>query len=98
MAPRRRSGRNGAQMAAARAGLLVMRGADARMAALRERIVDGELQPDMEPAPERNTPITTAVPQWTRLVGGARGVGDAGLARAALRRMEATCGTGKRWP
>jgi hypothetical protein len=83
---------------AVRAGLLAMRGADARMAALRERIVDGELQLDMEPAPERNTLITTAVPQWTRLVGGARAVGEHEVAQAALRRMEATCGTGQRWP
>src|SRR5215217_5575730 len=83
---------------AARAGLLAMRGVDARMAALGERIVDGELELDMEPAPERNTLITTAVPQWTRLVGGARAVGEDELARAALRRMESTCGTGKRWP
>jgi hypothetical protein len=52
----------------------------------------------MEPAPERNTLITTAVPQWTRLVGAARAVGEVEVARAALRRMEATCGTGRRWP
>ena len=54
-----------------------MRGVDAKMAALRDQIVDGELQLDVEPAPERNTLIVTAVPQWTRLVGGARGVGRA---------------------
>ncbi len=83
---------------AARAGRLAMRGVEARMAALRERIVDGELELDMEPAPERNTLIRTAMPQWTRVVGGARAVGEHEVARAALRRMEATCGTGKRWP
>jgi hypothetical protein len=83
---------------AARGGLLALRGVDAKMAALRDQIVDGELQLDMEPAPERNTLIITAVPQWTRLVGGARGVGEVEVARAALRRMEATCGTGGRWP
>jgi hypothetical protein len=83
---------------AARGGLLALRGADVKMAALRDAIVDGELRLDMEPAPERNTLITTAVPQWTRLLGGARAVGEVEVARAALRRMEATCGTGRRWP
>jgi Linalool dehydratase/isomerase len=83
---------------AVRGGLLALRGADAKMAALRGAIVDGELQLDMEPAPERNTLITTAVPQWTRLFGGARAVGEVDVARAGLRRMEATCGTGRRWP
>ncbi len=83
---------------AARAGLLGLRGADERMAALEDRIVDGVLQLDVTPEPERNTLITTAVPQWTRIVGGARAVGRHELARAALRRMEADCGTGERWP
>jgi hypothetical protein len=83
---------------AARGGLLAMRGAAEKMAALRPLIVDGELQMDIEPAPERNTLIVTAVPQWTRLVGGARAVGEPDVARAALRRMESTCGTGARWP
>jgi hypothetical protein len=83
---------------AARAGLLGLRGVDAKMVALRDSIVDGELQLEMTPAPERNTLITTAVPQWTRLFGGARAVGEDDVARAALRRMEATCGTGRRWP
>src|SRR4051794_37318482 len=53
---------------AARGGLLAMRGAEEKMAALRRQIVDGELQMDIEPAPERNTLIVTAVPQWSRLV------------------------------
>jgi hypothetical protein len=78
--------------------LLGLRGVDAKMAALRDQIVDGQLDLDMEPAPERNTLITTAVPQWTKLFGGARAVGEEAVARAALRRMEATCGTGRRWP
>ena len=65
---------------ALRAGLLGLRGAEERMAALRGMIVDGVLQLDVEPEPERNTLITTAVPQWTRLVGGARAVGRYDLA------------------
>ena len=52
----------------------------------------------MEPAPERNTLIITAVPQWTRLVGGARAVGEVDVARAALRRMETTAAPASRWP
>jgi hypothetical protein len=81
-----------------RAGLLALRGVDAKMAALRGLIVDGVLQLDVAPEPERNTLITTAVPQWTRLMAGARAVGEHDVARAALRRMEADCGTGQRWP
>ncbi len=83
---------------AARGGLLALRGVADKMAALRGQIVDGELDIEVEPAPERNTLITTAVPQWTRMLGAARGVGEPEVARAALRRMEATCGTGQRWP
>src|SRR5204863_8146688 len=37
-------------------------------------------------------------PRGTRPEGGAGAGGEAGVARAALRRMEATCGTGKTWP
>ena len=83
---------------ALRAGLLGLRGAEARMTALRGMIVDGVLQLDVQPEPERNTLITTAVPQWTRIVGGARAVGMYDLAAAAMRRMEQDCGTGQRWP
>jgi hypothetical protein len=83
---------------AARGGLLAMRGVGEKMAALRPLIADGKLSLDVEPAPERNTLIVTAVPQWTRLVGGARAAGEREVARAALRSMEATCGTGQRWP
>ncbi|MFV0309258.1 MAG: hypothetical protein ACK5OX_16105 [Desertimonas sp.] len=83
---------------ALRAGLLGLRGVEEQMAALRERIVDGVLQLDVDPAPERNTLITTAVPQWTRIIGGARAVGMYDLAAAAMRRMERDCGTGQRWP
>ena len=83
---------------ALRAGLLGLRGAPPRMEALRSMIVDGVLQLDVEPEPERNTLITTAVPQWTRIIGGARALGMYDLAAAAMRRMERDCGTGKRWP
>jgi hypothetical protein len=83
---------------ALRAGLLGLRGAEERMSALRGMIVDGVLQLDVAPEPERNTLITTAVPQWTRIVGGARAVGMYDLAAAAMRRMERDCGTGQRWP
>ena len=83
---------------AARASLLSMRGVDAKMAALRDKIVDGELQVDMNSAPERNTLITTAVPAWTGVYAGARAVGEDDVARAALRRMQTQCGTGRRWP
>jgi hypothetical protein len=83
---------------ALRAGLLGLRGAEQRMAALRGMIADGVLQLDVAPEPERNTLITTAVPQWTRIIGGARAVGMYDLAAAAMRGMEQDCGTGQRWP
>lgn len=83
---------------AARAGLLTLRGVDEKMAALRERIVDGVLQLDVKPAPERNTLITTAVPEWTRIIGGARAVGAYDVAAAAAKRMEQDCRTGEKWP
>ena len=83
---------------AQRAGFLGLRGAAARMEALHGQIVDGVLRLDVAPEPERNTLITTAVPQWTRIVGGARAVGDYDLAAAASRGMEEACGTGQRWP
>lgn len=83
---------------ALRAGLLGLRGAEERMAALRTKIVDGVLQLDVKPEPERNTLITTSVPQWTRIIGGARAVGMHDLAEAAMRRMELDCGTGEPWP
>ena len=83
---------------AVRGTLLALQGAASRMEALRDRVVDGVLQLELEPKPERNTLIVTAVPEWTRLVAGARLVGDEDLAQAALRGMEQACGTGERWP
>lgn len=83
---------------AARSNLLALRGVPERMADLRSKIVDGELDIEVPAAPERNTLITTAVPGWTRIVAGARAVGELDVARAALRRMERVCGTGKHWP
>ncbi len=83
---------------AARGGLLGLRGVETQMDALRTKIVDGVLQHDVASAPERNTLITTAVPQWTRLIGAARGVGAHDVARAAQRRLDETCATGGRWP
>ena len=83
---------------AARGGLLGLRGVEDQMNALRTKIVGGVLEHDVTPAPERNTLITTAVPQWTKLVGAARAVGAHDVANAALAKMQATCATGERWP
>jgi Linalool dehydratase/isomerase len=83
---------------AIRGAALALRGADAKIAALADAVVDGVLPLDFEPKFERNTFIKTAVPEWTRLVGAARGVGREDVAQAALRGMERSCGTGQQWP
>ena len=83
---------------AERGTLLSLREGGPKMAALRGLVRDGVLDLDLTPKPERNTLIVTAVPEWTRLMAGARLIGDEELARAALRGMARGCATGQRWP
>lgn len=83
---------------ALRGRLLALRGADARMAALAAAVDKGVLRLSLPPAPERNTGITTAVPAWTAVLGGAMATGHTELAAAARAGVDAECATGKRWP
>ncbi|MFV0524967.1 MAG: hypothetical protein ACK5RL_10735 [Acidimicrobiales bacterium] len=83
---------------AVRARLLALRGAEEKMNALAGLVVDGVLDLTLEPAAERNTGIRTAVPEWTRLIGGALGTGRADLAAAAKAGADRQCATEGRWP
>lgn len=83
---------------AERGRALQLRGAPEKLSALRGLIVDGALQLQLPIEWERSRTCQTAVPGWTKLIGGARAVGDAVLADAAIRAADAQCATGKQWP
>ena len=68
------------------------------MAALEATVAEGALPMTLPLKRERNLPIQTAVPEWTRLLGGARAVGRFELAAAAKESMWRQCGTGESWP
>jgi Linalool dehydratase/isomerase len=82
----------------ARAAALALRGADEKMAALEAKMVDGVLPLEHPLKRERNMPLETAVPEWTRTIGGARSVGRFELANAAKAAMWKQCATGEPWP
>ncbi|MEZ5376907.1 MAG: hypothetical protein R2733_10385 [Acidimicrobiales bacterium] len=83
---------------AVRAKLLATRGAGEKIRALEGKVHDGVLDLTLEPAAERNTGIRTEVPEWTRLIGGALGLGMPELAIAAKAGADRQCATGRRWP
>jgi hypothetical protein len=83
---------------AERGRALQLRGAPEKLAALRGLIHDGTLQLQLPAEWERNRTCKTAVPGWTKLIGGARAVGDPLLADAAIRAADAQCATGRQWP
>jgi len=68
------------------------------MAALRGLISDGVLQMKLPEELERNRSRKSATPGWTKLIGGARAVGDDELAEAAIRGHDLQCATGEHWP
>lgn len=82
----------------ARGRALGLRGAPEKFAKLRSLIVDGTLQLQLPEEWERNRARRSAVPAWTKLIGGARAVGDDELAEAAIRAHDGQCTTGLRWP
>jgi hypothetical protein len=77
---------------------LSLRGLPPKMAALRGLIDDGTLQLELPEEWERNRSRKSASPGWTKLIGGARAVGDDELAEAAIRAHDKQCSTGERWP
>ncbi|WP_420453478.1 hypothetical protein [Ilumatobacter sp.] len=81
-----------------RARALDLRGAEPAMARLSAMITDGTLPLEMPHELERHRTSSTALPGWNKVIGGARLVGDEGLAEAAMDGAERQCGTGSRWP
>lgn len=77
---------------------LAMRGLPEKMARLGGLVVDGELALELPAEWERNRVRRSAVSGWTKLIAGARMVGDETLAAAAQRAADRQCATGRRWP
>lgn len=77
---------------------LQLRGVPEKMAGLRALVADGVLQLQLPEEWERNRARKTATPGWTKLIGGARAVGDDVLAEAAIRAHDEQCATGAQWP
>lgn len=83
---------------ARRGRALSLRGVPEKMAAVAATMVDGELPMQLPLEWERNRARTTAVPSWTKLIAGARMVGNEPLAAAAQRAHDRQCATGEVWP
>ena len=83
---------------ALRGRMLQLRGAPEKMAGLATMVRDGELTLELPEEWERNRVRRTAVNAWTKLVAGARMVGQGDLAEAALRAGDRQCATGEVWP
>ncbi len=84
---------------ARRARALATRGLPAKLAGLSAMVTDdGDLPLELPAEPERNRARRTALVAWTKLVAGARMVGDERLADAAQRASDRQCATGARWP
>ena len=77
---------------------LSLRGLPQKLAGLRAAIVDDVLTLQLPEEWERNRSRKSATPGWTKLVGGARAVGDDVLAEAAIRGHDLQCATGSKWP
>jgi Linalool dehydratase/isomerase len=83
---------------ALRGRMLQLRGAPEKMAGMATMMRDGELMLELPEEWERNRVRRTAVNAWTKLVAGARMVGQGNLAEAALRAGDRQCATGEVWP
>jgi hypothetical protein len=84
---------------AARGRALATRGLPGKLAGLSALIGDdGELQLELPTEWERNRARKTALTAWTKLIAGARMVGDERLASAAQRAADRQCRTDDRWP
>ena len=81
-----------------RGRLLQLRGAPQKMAGLAAMVHDGRLDLELPEDWERNRARRSAVPGWTKIVAGARMVGQGELAEAALRAHDRQCATGEVWP
>ena len=83
---------------ALRGRMLQLRGAPQKMAGLAAMVRDGELALELPMEWERNRARQSAVSGWTKLIGGARMVGEGELAEAAIRACDRQCATGQTWP
>jgi len=81
-----------------RAKALDLRKAGPAMAMLSTMVVDGTLPMELPEELERHRTRSSALPSWTKLIGGARLVGDERLAEAAIKGATAQCLTDRRWP
>jgi hypothetical protein len=81
-----------------RGRLLQLRGAPKKMAVMATMMNDGELDLELPEEWERNRARRSAVPSWTKLIAGARMVGQGDLAEAAIRAHDRQCATGETWP
>ena len=77
---------------------LSLRGLPQKLAGLRGAITDGVLPLTLPEEWERNRSRKSATPGWTKLIGGARAIGDDELAEAAIRGHDKQCATGAHWP
>jgi len=84
---------------AARGRALAVRGLPEKLAPLSAMVDDdGELALELPLEWERNRARQTALNAWTKLIAGARMIGDERLATAAQRAADRQCATGERWP
>ncbi|HAP77984.1 MAG TPA: hypothetical protein DCR14_18120 [Acidimicrobiaceae bacterium] len=83
---------------ARRARALELRGAQPKMVALSGLVKDGRLDLELPAEPERHRTRSSSIPPWTKVIGGARMVGDDSLAWAAMDASARQCATGERWP
>ncbi|MFP5322215.1 MAG: hypothetical protein ACLGIC_10260 [Acidimicrobiia bacterium] len=84
---------------AARGQALAVRGLPEKLAPLSAMVDDhGELALELPLEWERNRARRTALNGWTKLIAGARMIGDERLAAAAQRAADRQCATGDRWP
>jgi len=83
---------------ARRGRALATRGLKEKMAMLRFAIKDGALDIPVPEEHERNRFRKTALNGWTKVIGGARMVGEDEVAIAAQNAADRQCATGERWP
>jgi hypothetical protein len=83
---------------ARRARALDLRKAKPSMEMLSTMVVDGMLPMELPEELERHRTRSSPLPTWTKVIGGARLVGDEQLAEAAIKGATARCATGLSWP
>lgn len=83
---------------AARGRAIATRGLVEKLAPVRAALVDHGAPLQLPDEWERNRARRTALNAWTKLIGGARMVGDDDLVDAAIAAAGRQCATGERWP